>query len=196
MRECNVSMYLEDRSASVPGELEFEIAEGRVVALKSIPGVGAFSGLGLAVLAGGTMLSTGRCTAGSPSWGSTSSLRCPKIDGVRYAGLSNQRADGVWASKAESAWRRRRRQRKSRRPEMINTSRHGIRIAKIMPTRGLSDAIAETTEDGEGSADTGIILYVTDEVGSAANVLAFEFCDKLEAVENVFESTETVDCAS
>jgi hypothetical protein len=55
MRECNVSMYLEDRSASVPGELDFEIAEGRVVALKSIPGVGAFSGLDLAVLAGGTM---------------------------------------------------------------------------------------------------------------------------------------------
>lgn len=38
--------------------------------------------------------------------------------------------------------------------------------------------------------------FVPDEVGSAASVLIFEFCDELKAVEKVFESTETVDCVS
>jgi hypothetical protein len=38
--------------------------------------------------------------------------------------------------------------------------------------------------------------FIPDEVGSVADVLAFEFCDEIKAVEKVFESTETVDCVS
>lgn len=35
-----------------------------------------------------------------------------------------------------------------------------MRIAKTMPTRGLSDVIAEMAEDGVGSADTGLIAKI------------------------------------
>jgi hypothetical protein len=35
-----------------------------------------------------------------------------------------------------------------------------MRIAKTMPTRGLSDVIAEMAEDGVGSADTGLIAGI------------------------------------
>jgi len=183
MRECSVSTYLDERST---GEFPSGIPEISVVALRnSLAGVRAFSKIVVVGFTGGTMFNVGRCGGGSISWVGISAL--PTLDEAPwYDGLSNQCGDGGCASRAESASRRRPRRRKSKKPRMTTTIRQGMRIAKVKPTRDMCDddaVMAETGEDGEGLVDIYCRVYVANDVGSVANVLAFEACDKLDEVE-------------